>query len=135
MGIRRRAARRVVFVVRQEIADLNGDVAPLRRWIRVKNIRQGSPARVPDEESFLFFRRFAVPGFDPLESADRGDVVAGLFLQPALADTVSILYPEVARRGRRFRFRLDFPEGGGAFGGRSSPGRNAHSRVAISHAA
>ena len=113
-----------------------GDVAPLSRWIGVKNIRQGSPSGVPDEESFLVFSGLKVPGFNPFESADRGDVVAGSFFQPAFADAVSILYPEVARRGRRFRFRLDFPEGGGAFGGRrSSPGRNDHSFVAISHAA
>lgn len=135
MRVWRRAARRLVFLVRQEIADLNGNAAPFGRRIRVENIRQGSPSAIPDEEGFLIFSGFTIPGFNPLEGADRGDVVAGLFFQAAQADAVSILYPEVARRGRRFRFRLDFPEGGGAFVGRSSSGRNAHSRVAISHAA
>jgi hypothetical protein len=80
MRVRRRAARRLVFLVRQESTDLNANVAPFGRRIRVENIRQGSPSGIPDEEGFLGFRRFTLTGFNALESADRSDVVAGLFL-------------------------------------------------------
>jgi hypothetical protein len=45
--------------------------------------------------------------FDQPERADRRDVVAGLFLQPALPDPVRLVYPEVPRRRPRGRLRLD----------------------------
>ena len=103
----------------------------------MEHVRQGAPAAVPGEQRLLGGSRLAILAFDLLEGPDRREVVARFFLQPALADPVRRRYPEVPRRRRgRLRFRLDFPDGGLSAGGfSSSPGRNAHSLVASSHAA
>ncbi len=110
----------------------------------MEDVREGTPAAVAGEHSLLGVPRLAAFVFDLPKRADRGDVVAGLFLQPALPDAVRLGYPEVARRRRGRRFRCDvpefeFPDDRFAVGGRSplsfSLGGSAHSCVASSHAA
>jgi len=88
----------------------------------VEDVRESAPAAVAGEHGLLGFVRFAAFVFDQSEGADRGDVVTGLFLQPALPDPVGFGYPEVARR-RRGRLRsevaeFDFPDFVVADGGR-----------------
>jgi hypothetical protein len=61
--------------------------------------------------------------FDQPERADRRDIVAGLFLKPALPDPVRLVYPEVPRRRPRFGLRFDVvdlyvPDGEVSAGGR-----------------
>ena len=119
----------------------------------MENIRQGAPAAVAGEHSLLGFPRLPAFVFKQPERADRRDVVADLFLQPALPYPVRPGYPEVPRRRPRglrgdvadldfadLAFSgLDFPEGGLVAGGRSSLlfslRGNAHSSRASSHAA
>ena len=127
-----------------------GNLFPVAARIGVEDVRERAPAAVAGEDGFLCVARFAAFVLDQPQRADRRDVVAGFFLQPALPDPVGLDYPEVARRsgGRRrcevadAEFsRVEVPEG---FGGRRSPlvvsswfplSGSAHSCVASSHAA
>ena len=72
----------------------------------MEDVREGTPAAVAGEHGLLGFARLAAFVFDLPERADCGDVVAGLFLQPAPPDPVGFRYPEVARR-RRGRLRCE----------------------------
>lgn len=106
----------------------------------MEDIRQCAPAGVPGEHSLFVLRRLAAFAFNQPERADRGEVIAGLFLQAALPDPMRLGYPEVARRRRGRRFRLDvpdpdLPDGGRAVEGWSSLCGSAHSCIASSHAA
>ena len=106
----------------------------------MEDIRQCAPAGVPGERSLFVLRRFAAFVFNQPQRADRGDIIARLFLQSALPDPMRLGYPEVARRRRGRRFRLDVPDldvldGGRAVEGWSSLSGSAHSCIASSHAA
>ena len=98
----------------------------------MEDIRQGAPAAVPGEHSFFGCRPLAAFVFNEPQRADGGDVIAGLFLQPALPDPVRFGYPEVARRRRGRRLLLDVDEE--ASGGGSSFCGSVHSCAASSHA-
>ena len=128
-----------------------GNLFPVAAGIRVEDVRESTPAAVAGEHGLLGVTRFAAFVLDLPENADRGDVVAGFFLQPALPDPVGFGYPEVARR-RRGRLRCEvakvkFPEpvvpvrlaAGGrsplVFGSWFPLCGSAHSCVASSHAA
>ena len=65
------------------------------------------------------------------KSADGRDIVAGLFLQAALADAVGFGYSEVAR-GEEGGFRVGVAEDDSC--GRASVSGSVHSSVASSHA-
>jgi hypothetical protein len=68
----------------------------------MEDIRQGAPAVVAGEHGFLGLRRLTAFVFDESERADGREIVAGLFFQPALTDSVGLDYPEVPRRRLRF---------------------------------
>src|ERR1039457_3111425 len=102
VGVRGRGARRVVFFRGQVLPHLAGGLRPVAARIRMEDIRQGAPAAVAGEDSLLVFGWLPVFVFDQPEGADRRDVVAGLFLLPALPDPVRLVYPEVPRRRPRF---------------------------------
>jgi len=93
----------------------------------MENIGERAPAAVACQHGLLGVARFAAFVLDQPQYANGLDIIAGLFLQPALPDPVGINYPEVARRsgGRRrcevadAEFcRVEVPEGF-AGGGRS----------------
>ena len=100
----------------------------------MKDVGKRAPAAVAGEEGFLGFACFAAFVLDQAQRADRGDIVAGLFLQPALPDPVGFVYPEVARRRRGRRLRGEV-ESEVTDGGRLFACDSAHSCVASSHAA
>ena len=122
-----------------------GNLLPVATGIRMEDIRQSAPAAVPGEHGLFGLGRLAAFVLNEPQRPDGRDVGDGLFLKPALPDPVRFNYPEVARRGRGRRFRLDvagldfsgldFPDEGGDGGGRSSLCGSAHSCNASSHAA
>ena len=75
--------------------------------------------------------RRAAFGFDALQRSDGFDIVESLVAETAFADAVRVRYSEIT--GWDW-LGVGLPDDCGFFG-RSSPGRNAHSRVASSHAA
>jgi hypothetical protein len=142
MRVRRRGAGGIIFLRGQVFFYVARDLLPVTARIGMEDICQRAPAAIAGEHGLLRFTRFAAFVFNLPENADRGDVIAGFFLEPALPDPVGVVYPEVVRR-RRGRFRcevaeVEFPEGL-AVGDRSplvfSSWRSAHSCVASSHAA
>src|SRR5205085_6719636 len=116
-----------------------GNFLPLAVRMRMKHIRQGAPAAVAGEHGLFGVPGFAAFVFNEPEDADRGDIIAGLLRQPALADPVRLGYAEVARRRRLFRLGLrdwDGAEDGRFSGAIGSSGcGSAHSCIASSHAA
>lgn len=74
----------------------------------MKHIRERAPASIARELRLFTLRGGAVFSFNLFEDADGRDIIARLFLQAAFADAMLILYPEVPRRRRRFRLRLEF---------------------------
>jgi hypothetical protein len=69
----------------------------------MEDVGERAPAAVAGEHGLLGVARFAALVLDQPQRADRSDIIAGFFLQPALPDPVGFSYPEVARRsgGRR----------------------------------
>ena len=118
-----------------------GDLFPIAARIGMEDTRERTPAAVAGEDGFLGFSSFAAFVLDQPQRANGLDIIAGLFLQPALPDPVSLDYSEVSRR--RGRFRLDVGYFNVADGGMSplllscmfSSGGNAHSSRISSHAA
>src|SRR5665213_1186807 len=151
MRVRRRGARRVVFLRGQVFFYVAGDVLPVAARIGMEDVGERAPAAVAGEQYFLGVAGSAAFILDQPQRANGLDIIAGLFLQPALPDPVGVRYPEVARRrgGRRrcevadAEFsRVEVPEG--FAGGWASPlvfsswfplSASAHPCVASSHAA
>jgi hypothetical protein len=61
-------------------------------------VRQRAPADIAGKDGFLFVGRVAVLGFEDFREADRRDIVAGLFMQAALAYAMGGGDAEVAGR-------------------------------------
>ncbi len=132
VSVRSRGARGDVLVFGQEFAELMCYGLPFLERIGTEGVRHRSPAAVSGEHGLLRLGGVAVLGFGLFESADGLDVVEGLFAEAALSDAVGACYPEVSG-GCFLRRWFEVPDDGGR--GRSSFERNAHSAIAISHAA
>ena len=97
MRVRRRGARRFVFVVGEQFLHRPRRASPLlAAGSDSKTFGMRAPAHVTGEHGFFIVGGVAVFRFECLQEPDGGDIVAGLFLQAALADPVGVGYPEVA---------------------------------------
>ena len=123
--------RQVLTGNSQEFLELVRDRLPVLRGRGAEGAGHCTPSRVSDHDGFFRFGRIAILGFNLFEGADGGDIVEGFFPEAAFADAVACCYPEVAGGG----FFLLGLESADDRCGRSSLDGNAHSAIAVSHAA
>ncbi len=84
--------------------------SPFARREVPKHVGHGTPARVTGEHGLFIVGGVAAFRFESLQKTDGGNIVTGLFMQPALSDPVRIGYPEIAGG---FSFRLDIEHSSG----------------------
>lgn len=132
MSVGRGSARRSIFVFREKLAHLAGNLLPFARWLRMEDIRQRSPPAVARQDGLLRVGGVPFIGINLFKRADSFEVGEGFFPETAFTDPVRFSYPEVTgRRGWRV-VGVELAEDDS---GRSWLGRNAHSLIAISQAA
>ena len=137
MGIGSRGAGGVLLGRGQQFAEFCGRVLPFGGRVGAEGIRDRAPAGVFHKEGFFGVGRRAALGVDALQRAYGFDIVESLIAQAAFADSQRVGYSEIPG-WKEVWLGVGLPDNcrfrGGRFG-RSSSGRNAHSRVASSQAA
>src|ERR1039458_10903738 len=86
MRVRRRGARRVVFLRRQLFLYVAGDFLPVAARIGMEDVGECAPAAVAGKHRLLGVARFAAFVLDQPQRAYGLDIIAGFLLQPALPD-------------------------------------------------
>jgi len=110
---------------------------PFGGRVGAEGVGHGAPAGVFHEQGFFRASWRAAFLFTAFQSANGFDIVESLVAEAAFADPVSVRYSEIAGWDGVW-LGIGLPDNGrlnGGRSGRSSPGRNAHSRVASSQAA
>jgi len=137
VGIGSRGAGGFILGLGQQFPEFLCRVHPVGRGVGAEGIRHRAPAGVFHEQGFFSNGRRAAFGFDGLQRADGFYIVECFVAEAAFANPVGVGYSEIAGWDGVWLW-VGLPDDGRFRGGRfgwSSPGRNAHSRVASSQAA
>jgi len=96
VGIKRRGASGLHLIFTEQFSQGFAFLTPLVGWNSGKNLWDAAPADIANERRLFLHGRFAPFRLNPVESFNRGNVLAKLLLEGAAPDFIGVSDPIIA---------------------------------------